>query len=73
MLLVEGGAAHGCPDIGCHLMDDVSDAAVLLDHLLVVAVALLRATGLDLFAHHNINPQIFLLASGQIVDSWVLF
>lgn len=35
---------------------DILDNSIFFDHLLVVAVALLRGSALDLLAHHHIHP-----------------
>ena len=52
-------------------MNNLFDGAVLVDHFLMVGVALLRAATFDLLAHHDVDPEILLNVEGQFKKSWM--
>ena len=52
-------------------MNNLFDGAVLVDHFLMVGVALLRAATFDLLAHHDVDSKILLNVEGQFKKSWM--
>jgi len=49
-----------------HLLHNTLNGTVLLDHFLMVAVALLRVPCLDLLAHQHIDPHVLLLSQAHV-------
>lgn len=55
-----------------HIIDNIINGSVFLDHFLMVAVTLLRGSRFYLLAHHHVHPKILFFADRQLKETRML-